>query len=140
MWYGKTITEKMPSGMEVTFRGVDILSLVAAGHIPSRIIGIVSSLEGAKTLPAEAMGEYVGILDAYCCAAMVSPVVTPDGKNGSLKAQDVPMQDKLYLFQRILADGVTDKAASFRQGPDSDAAAGSAGDAVSREAIGGHWP
>lgn len=107
----------LPSGLTVTVKKVDLLTLVMEGSIPATLLTKAKdNAAGGKTatLDLSEVPELKGALDAYALATIVSPPIVPGaGDDEHLGLDELPGTDKLALFER--ANAGVNALAGFRQ-------------------------
>lgn len=108
----------------VTIRPVKLESLVMAKRIP---LTLVKKMEGMKRTAAggfriEDAIEMTEAIDAVVIAAMVDPLVTPDGGEDTLGILEIPFEDRVLIFTEANAP-----AAAYANFPGGQPAGGTAG-------------
>jgi hypothetical protein len=125
------------SGAVVHLRRPTAMELVAQGVIPDHLSGqLLKGLEDISD--AKQAGEFVDLINAVCCAALVSPrMVQADMPSLGIEAltpDDLPFADRLLIHQVVMrAEGVF-HLARFPSEQDGDVAPAEDGAGVLDEA------
>lgn len=143
--FKKVVTVTLPSGLEADLRRPDPERILMenSGIMPASLTGeLAATLNGKRLAPkaitVEELPQWYVYIDMMIRAALVWPkIVTdraPDYEAGEIAQEDLEPQDRAYIYQWSMPQGVRDQlaaAAQFRAGAaQSDLAAGADGEAV----------
>jgi hypothetical protein len=113
---------------------VRLETLVASGQIPTPLLaeleGVVVKDDGSVNLGD--IPKIMPLLNAVAIAAFVDPPLTERGDDSSVSVYDVPLEDLLAVFARVI-QGV-DAVKPFREGQGADDSAAPDGDGIRDEA------
>lgn len=116
---------------------VELADLMAAGHVPLTLLSDVRAAYSKrmedKLFGADGMAELAPSLNAVCIAAVAFPPVTPEGGEDSIAVTEIPLVDRLTIFNQVNAPAVA--LQSFRQGQASNGAAASDGEELRDTAV-----
>lgn len=121
---GREFQTALPSGLPVRLRRVSIQDLLlAGGDVAALLFGMVGDEAGPQELD---MGDLVWrlaesdmlprLVNPLVRAALVWPPVTEDGGDDSITLEELPMSDRLYIFNLLNQDAAAVRP--FR--PESD--------------------
>jgi hypothetical protein len=143
--FKKVVTVTLPSGLQADLRRPDPERIIMqnSGIMPASLTGeLAATLNGKRSAPkaitAEELPQWYTYIDMMIRAALVWPKIVidraPDYDAGEIAQEDLEPQDRAYIYQWAMPQGVRDQlaaAAQFRAGAaQSDLAAGANGEAV----------
>ena len=128
---------ELPSGGVAQLRRVHLLDLVAQGVVPATLVAEFEALQNrAETTDVlESMERVKGfreMLNAVSKAAFVMPPVADEGSEEQLGVDEVPFEDRFYVF-RWCTEGAR-KLEPFRPEPAGDVGGAPVGGDVRDEA------
>lgn len=122
----RTATITLPSGLGVQVQRVAILDLAAQGRIPMPLVGHVQALldhaqtTGGVAVEVATFSDYAQIVDLIVQAAVTKPPLAAVGDEAHLGLDELPIEDKLAIFNWAQAGGAP--LAAFPVQPGRDAA------------------
>lgn len=132
------------SGWVVSIRQTSLMEIAAAGRIPDELtITALSSLsedlDDARTqAPNEAkrtIARRLDLINAVCCAMLVSPAMSPDAASGAIRPEDLPLPDRIHLYGITTGSVEVPSLARFPGGSGADVGAVEDGASVRPEAV-----
>lgn len=93
-------TLTLPSGLEVKVKRISLLDLVGSGKIPNTLYGMVKKVDSGKVkLEPEALQELGPLLNAVAVGCLVEPAIADTADETHIGVDELPFEDKLFLFQ-----------------------------------------
>ena len=115
----------LPSGLDVTLRKVDFLTLISLGVLPGALMAKLMELEGKQEIEPSELPEYIALFDEVARYALIEPLVGETADETHITLNELSMEDKIAIFKRVNrnASGLAEK---FRgdAGDGDDAVAG----------------
>lgn len=106
----------LPSGLDVVLKRVSLLDLVMNGDIPNTLSGMVDEMidqNNVTTVKAADFPKYAEVINLIVKTCMISPAVSDEGDDAHLSVRELPMDDRLFIFE--WANEGVEQVASFRK-------------------------
>ncbi len=98
-------TVTLPSGLEARLRKVDLVGLMVGGSIPNSLLPeFMAMTEGPVEMDVEKLPTLAPIFDAVVLAAVIEPPVAETGDDEHLGLDEIPFEDKMFIFERCSAE------------------------------------
>jgi len=112
--------EELPGGLTVVIRRVDILSLAAAGKIPTTLSALVEKARSGINVGLEDFNEFAALVNLVVRNAIVYPPLARDGETPDaehLSLDELDWQDRFYVYNACNAGAIN--LQPFRSEPET---------------------